>query len=137
MVNRPQRNNVNYSLKVTCKWTDDEIRQLIGEVRRYKCLFDESSPESWKHVNRAVAWQRISLTFPDQKFPLEQCHAKWNCLRTSYRMYANVFRKTGIKPKWIFYEQMNFIITNKRSERHRLKRLAVCLLYIIRQCIIR
>lgn len=114
--------------KVSRQWTDTDVHQLITEVRRYQCIYDERCPKGRKRINRVLAWQKVANTFHARKFPLEQCHAKWICLRACYSNQLKNFRKTGKKPNWEFFDRMSsFVDCVDRSERFRLQRLAVCI----------
>lgn len=108
------------------KWSDTDTEHLIDEVHRYKCLYDETCPESKRRIHRVTAWQEISNVFPNKKLTMNECVRKWTALRRSYINLQSRFLKTGIKPKWIHFKRMHFIIiAQKRSnKRFRLELIA-------------
>lgn len=123
-------NVFRYSTPITCKWTEEELLKLIAEVQKYRCLYDETCPpESRNLESRLLAWQAITDSFPNRKFPLKQCRAKWLVMRESYRRNHNAFRETGKTPSWSFYERMSFVVCNIRQERYKLLKLAVELFF--------
>lgn len=125
---RSKRETFRYNTLVTCKWSEDEQIKLIEQVKRFRCLYDESSPPHTRKLeDRILAWQQISESFGDQKFPLKQCRAKWLVLRESYRRNLAIHRKTGKRPSWLFYDQMKFVVCHGRNERFKLLKFAVSL----------
>lgn len=71
--------------KVTLSWTIEEESELIANVKLYPCLYDPEFKHPKYGTARSLSWQSILVSFGKEHATADECQAKWNVMRGSYR----------------------------------------------------
>lgn len=118
-------------------WTKEQEAQLLTEVEKYKCLYDEGCNDNKDKFRRIDAWKMVSDCF-DGKISVVQCQAKWLSLRATLRKIKKKMtdKKSGqaassVKPTWRNYDLMSFVVLAENKNRMDSESNLVCLIFSI------
>lgn len=71
-------------------WSKEDTREFIKLIEAHECIWNVNNDSFKEKFSRAAAWDIVSQTRGRQEM---DCLAKWNSLRTNYRVsfYKHIF----------------------------------------------
>ncbi|XP_018609812.2 uncharacterized protein LOC108935565 isoform X1 [Scleropages formosus] len=98
-------------------WKMDDVK-LIGEVEKYKELYDSGSPSYKDSTMKDTIWNAISLAIGAQP---DECKQRWKYLRDSFvRRRKNHRPGVGYQREWKYTSFMSFLLPHlqRRSKKN-------------------
>lgn len=75
--------------KQVAPWPNEDTRKLIELIEAHDCLWNVEKSSFKNKYSRSAAWDDISKEMSRE---VDDCLAKWNALRTNYRVSKNTFK---------------------------------------------
>lgn len=99
--------------KISLSWTIEEESNLISNVKLFPCLYEADCEGSKYKLSRSSAWETIAGTFGKPNATADECQAKWNSIRGSYRrmLHRNTVPSIDAITKngWPHFRVMEFV----------------------------
>lgn len=100
--------------KILMPWTTTEMSELISIVKRYPCLYQEKFEHGMFRPNRIESWELVAKAMNKEGATPDQCQAKWNSIRGSYRRMLPRSFVLGVgkefpRTAWPHFDEMAFL----------------------------
>lgn len=108
--------------KVSLQWTTAEESDLIVNIKPFSCLYDPDCEEAKNKQCRVSAWEAIAAAVDKENITADECHAKWNSLRGTYRRMLSTGRipidgEIPVTNYWPHLFAMDFLRDKTKSYR--------------------